>query len=258
MRGTITTTSCGLFALVYKYIHATGYNKRNKGRRPKEKSTSKKQAEINQRAAADTLFLLIQGNFKGGDLHIMPTYSENNYPYSTDRMKADHNNFIRRLKYLYAKHGAELKYIRVVEYLNRRPHFHYIINKIEGIDINAIQNTWGKGLVRCTPLEAGGYYRKLSDYLIKETSKTFNSSGRVYAKRWSASRNLIQPEKSIEVVAVDNEDEFLTVPAAADDTGLIHETEYIGVNEHTGTPYIRYVIKLTAEEKKEPHRGGQT
>ena len=49
MKGTISTTACGLFALVYKYIHATGYNKSNKGRRPKEKSTSKKQAEINSK-----------------------------------------------------------------------------------------------------------------------------------------------------------------------------------------------------------------
>lgn len=256
MRGTISTTVCGLFALVYKYIHAVGYNKSNKGRKPKEKTTSKKQSEINQRMAADKLFLLIQGNFQGGDLHIIPTYTENNYPYSVERMKADHNNFIRRMKYIYAKFGAELKYIHVVEYLNRRPHDHYIINKVDGIDIGLIQKIWGKGLVRFTPLEDGGYYRKLSDYLIKETSKTFNSSERVYAKRWTASRNLIKPEKHIEVVTIENEDEFLTAPAADEVHELIKETEYIGVNEYSGTPYIRYVIKLTAAEgNKEPSPG---
>lgn len=245
MRGNITTLTCGDFVLVHKRIYASGYIKREskKSRSPKHSKTTKKQAVVNEKQAADKLLALIHTNFEGGDLHIIPTYEDKNYPYNTEKLKKEHANFIRRLKYAYKKVGAELKYIQVTEYEAKRPHHHYIINSVKGISIDDIQAIWGNGLVRCTPLERGGYYKKLADYLIKETSKTFSKENGIYGKRWTASKNLKQPEKHTETVKIKNENEFLTAPLFEDDYQLVKGSEYIGVNEYTGLPYAEYAMR---------------
>ena len=196
MKGKIKKYNCGDIILIKKSISAQ--REKGKPRAERTKKTSEAQKAVNQQNASEKLFSLIQCNFSGGDLHIIPTYSNEKYPLSVEEVKRQQRNFIRRLGYVYKKYGYDLKYIQVTEYEKKRHHHHYIINKIPDIGIAEIQEIWGNGLVRCTPLEHNGYYKELSDYLIKETSRTFNTSERIYGKRWTASRNLQPPEVIIE------------------------------------------------------------
>lgn len=252
MQGKIKKYNCGDVILVHKSIEFQKEDREYKPRAERNKKTSAAQQVVNQQHASEKLFALIQTNFKGGDLHIIPTYSPENYPDSIEDIKRQQRNFIRRLEYAYKKKGYELKYIQVTEYEKSRIHHHYILNSVPGITVSDIQSIWRNGLVRCTPLEDNGYYKELSDYLIKETSRTFNTDSRVYGKRWTSSRNLQKPEVTTETIKIKNEMEFLTVPQNDKGYELIKGSEYRGLNEVTGKEFVTYAMR-----KIETIGGGQ-
>ncbi len=247
MKGKIKKYDCGDVILIHKSVTAHKEDREKRIRAERNKKTSAAQQVVNQQQASERLFALLQTNFKGGDLHIIPTYTDESYPQSIEEIKRQQRNFIRRLDYAYKKLGYELKYIQVTEYEKKRIHHHYIINSVPGITLSDIQKIWGNGLVRCTSLEDNGYYRELSDYLIKETSKTFSTEDRIYGKRWTASRNLKKPEITTETVKIKNETEFFTIPLTDKGYELIKGSEYRGVNEFTGTPYIVYAMRRIQE-----------
>lgn len=257
MKGKIKKYNCGDVILIKKSIPVQ--REKGKPRAERKKKTSEAQKAVNQQNASEKLFALIQNNFSGGDLHIIPTYSNELYPLSTEEVKRQQRNFVRRLGYVYKKYGHELKYIQVTEYEKKRHHHHYIINKIPEIGIAEIQEIWRNGLVRCTPLEHNGYYKELSDYLIKETSRTFNTSERIYGKRWTSSRNLQPPEVITETVEVKNETDFFTAPLNENGYELIKASEYKGINEFTGTPFIIYAMrKIKPTGRRNTHRNSNS
>lgn len=247
MRGKTKIYNCGDIILVKKSITGNTCERGKKARAEKLKKTSIAQRAINQQNASENLLALIQTNFHGGDLHIITTYAPEHYPDNIESIKKNQHNFVRRLGYAYKKHGKELKYIQVTEYRKSRIHHHYIINSVEGVTVADIQKIWGNGFVRCTPLEENGYYKTLSDYLIKETSKTFSSNERVYGKRWTASRNLTAPEVTTTTEQIKNEMEYLNAPTLYNGYELIKGSEYKGVNEYTGTQYIIYAMRKRRE-----------
>jgi hypothetical protein len=55
------------------------------------------------------------------------------------------------------------------------------------ITLKELTNLWGNGRVMISQLEPGGDYTGLARYITKENVKE-------YEKRWSTSRNLVQPK----------------------------------------------------------------
>lgn len=222
----------------------------NKIRVKRNQPTTEQQKKINENNSVDTLTRILHMNFKGGDLHIVLTYNDENYPDTIQAIRKNKELFIRRLAYAYKKHGYELRYVQATEYKKKRVHHHMIINAIPGISAADIQNKiWKKGFVKNTPLEDNGYYEPLAQYLVKETSMTFNTNERVYAQRYTTSRNIKRPEKEITYIE-GNESDFLTIPQFESNYALIKESFYQGINEYTGTVYIKYAMKSIPERKK--------
>lgn len=221
----------------------------NKIRRPHYKRTGEQQRKNNQRRAERRAAMLIEYNFNDGDMFLTLTFDDKHLPENTDAAKHSANLFLRRLKYRYDKQKEELKYIQAVEYKNKRIHFHILVNRINGITDADIQKIWKNGLVKNTSIRYNSDYEdytKLAAYIIKETSKTFNSEGRVFGKRWTASRNLKLPDP-VEEIKDGDENDLLDTPLTDTFLGreyeLIKGSEYIGVNAYTGLPYVEYAMR---------------
>lgn len=151
--------------------------------------------KYNARTAAKKLARLINANFFPGDYHCTLTYEGKEPRY--DEAKRELDNFLRRMKREYEKLGLTLKYIAVTEFHNHRIHHHVVMSNI---DAEVIERQWKRGYVRFSKLDRSRNYRKLAEYLVKETSRTMREPGSEVKKRWSASRNLIRPIIKREIV----------------------------------------------------------
>ena len=231
-----STCDCGLVREVRKY-HTHRYNSPKRPRNKNHNKTTETQKKVNQRHSERKLTRLINANFKDGDLHITLTY-DNDIDLSAETARKELNNFIRRLKYQYSKQGFELKYITVTEYENKRIHHHIVINNIPDI-ISNMYKFWKNGIFRCSVLNTHGNYSELANYLIKETSKTYNTPDRIYGKRWNRSKNLIFPKEKKTVVKSSTWSEL--VPKEADGYYLITDSIYSGFDE-SGYPCLFYMM----------------
>ena len=107
-----------------------------------------------------------------------------------------------------------------------------------------IRLLWSKkknGEVRGNPkfvqLYDSGEYSQLADYLIKETEKSFRREDSAVGQRYSSSRNLIQPKKTVR----DKPNRtWKTDPKPKPGYYIIRESIYNGV-DRLGYPYQRYL-----------------
>ena len=239
------------------FISKSKYMNKQHLRRRKLKNnvTSEKQKEINRRIAERKLLMLLHKHFGGNGLHMILSYKTE--PKSKAEARKEIEKFLRRLRYRYAKNGYELKYIQVTEYKNKRLHHHLIINSIDKLSVSDIQRlVWKNGLIRYTPLEKDGYYNELAAYLIKETSKTFNTIERVFGKRYTSSKNLTLPEKKEEIkngIEADIINIPLTYAFEGTQYALIKGSEYIGLNDYTGIIYTEYAMREIKPIKASGH-----
>lgn len=149
----------------------------------------------NDRLAAKKLTRLINANFYPGDYHCTMTYAGEEP--STEEARREIDNFKRRMAREYKKRGKEFKWIEVTEHHNHRIHHHMVLNYI---DETVIAKQWRAGHVRFVELDRTRNYKKLAEYLIKETTKTMRMPGAETKQRWSASRNLTRPIIKREIV----------------------------------------------------------
>lgn len=146
--------------------------------------TSEEQKERNLRIARRKLSRLINANFKQGDLFITVTYRSR---VAHDDIKRELRNFLSRLRHKRKKMGlSAIKYIVVTEKEEKREHHHLLINAMD-ITLKELTKLWGLGRVMISQIEPGGDYTGLARYITKENVKE-------YEKRWTTSRNLLQPK----------------------------------------------------------------
>lgn len=181
-------------------------------RRKKCKPTSAIQERLNQRNAEKKLTRIVRMNFSEGGVSVTCTYRKGEEPEGAEQAQRDAQNFIKRLKRLYRKAGAELKYIYATECgKSGNWHHHFIVTG--GVDRDDIEDAWGKGYANGKRLkvEEDGL-AGLSRYIVKE---------RRFYKRWSGSRNLLRPEP----VQCDGQLSMFDVEEAADaiEEGRAHE-----------------------------------
>lgn len=176
-------------------IYPIDISRRKESRAKKEKLSVPKQRNINDKNAKKHLIRLINSNFTDEDLAVHLTYTEKTLPKSEEQAKKDVSNFIRRVKYHIKKHSLpELKYIAVVEYKESddkkksvRMHHHLVMNGV--IDRDILEDLWGNGRANADRLKSDEYgYEGLARYITKDPRGS---------KRWTQSRNLKQPEVSV-------------------------------------------------------------
>lgn len=165
-------------------------------RAPKGKPTTEAVMKNNDRLAVRNLTRLINTNFYPGDFHITLTYAE-----VVSRREAEQilKRFLRRMRAEFRKREKELYYIAVTEYESHRIHHHIVMSYI---DEQVIYEQWMHGYVKFSTLDRSRNYRRLAEYLIKETQKTFRDPSNATKRRWSGSRNLKRPVVKREMVSM--------------------------------------------------------
>ena len=151
-----------------------------------------------------------------------------------------------------AKNGVSLKDLIeesiVKKEFNNRIHHHLIINAIPGVDMMALfKKLWPHGLVKVVQLKSDGQYRKLAEYIIKETDKTFRLGMAGMKKRFQTSRGL---KKAI-VKKIDGaETDFPADPVIPEGYYLDNDTLFNGVHPiYPDRKVQKYtLIKLLPEE----------
>lgn len=223
------TTHCGKRGRKERYrevdIYAS-FDVNNRSRKPKSKTSSPKQKNLNDKRARRYFNQLVHANFAENDLHVSLTYSEDNKPESLEAAERHAGNFIRRLKRKREAAGlSPLKYIVVTEYGGKegRVHHHLIVNG--GLSRDDVEAAWTAGRKghknklgyanadRLQPDFKRGF-EALTGYLMKDPK------GR---KRWSQSRNLIKPWATISDTAVNSKtlNKLLTAPEDCYETAEI-------------------------------------
>ena len=155
-------------------------------RRKKSKPTTEIQEKLNQRNAERRFIRLANLNFNEHDYALHLTYV--NQPESADEAARLARNYIRRINRRRKKAGLEpAKYLLTTEHGKKsgRVHHHLIISG--GLSRDEMEDAWKLGTANCLRLQfdAEQGITGLASYISKERS--------MY-KRWSGSRNLIQPE----------------------------------------------------------------
>lgn len=212
------------------------------GREPAPKKTLEEMRKANERQAARKLARKINANFKPGDWHMVLTYKRGNRP-DAETAQKNITKFIKRLRREYRKCGYELKYIHATEYLKTAIHHHFIINEISNGEKTAIsiaRELWkDHGHIMLVPLYEDGEYRRLADYLIKETEQTFRQEETPFRQRYSCSRNLIIPKPEPKIRKVKKGWEMDPKPRPG--YYIDQDSLYNGFDK-LGYPYQRYVM----------------
>ena len=175
---------------IYQNIKVSSGKHRDK-RKGRRNITREKVKKNNERLACRNLMLLLDANFDSSSMMLTLTYR--GVAPGQDEAAKSRAKFIRKLRRSMAQSSTELKYVAVTEYLHKRIHHHIVVNTP---DLDLIQKIWNEdndGFVGAKHLDASGEYLDLACYLVKETSKTYNSEGTVHHQRYAASRNLLKP-----------------------------------------------------------------
>lgn len=164
-------------------VHCTRHG-RALARRARGNPTGKAQERINLKNARLRLMRLMCTNFTRGDYHITLTF-ERVLP-AGERNKAL-AQLLRRMRRLCRQRaGNELRYICVREDRGVRAHYHLVCGAFP-LTIAELQALWAQGRVEIGTLDGNPDYGWLARYLTKQEEREKGS------KRWSQSRNLIEP-----------------------------------------------------------------
>ena len=171
-----------------------GRDDEQKARAAKKNTTPAKQKRLNDERARRRLIQLADANFTDRDIHLTLTYRNET---NLQTCRKDIRNFLLRVKrYREKLELPELKYIYTIEGRREisqgagvsRIHVHMLMNG--GVSRERMEEMWGEGYAnadRLQPTERG--LEEIASYIIKEAR---NRDG---GRKWSASRNLTQPQR---------------------------------------------------------------
>lgn len=175
-------------------IYPVSVQEASKSRAAKKRESKQKQKNLNDKNAKKQLIRLINTNFDSKDLAIHLTYDSEHMPGDIEAVHRDVANYFRRVRAHRRKQRLpELKYVTVMEYKDPeltdkgiRIHLHVVMS---GMDRDAAEQLWGKGRANADRLQPDEFgLEGLARYIAKDPKG---------AKRWIQSKNLQQPEVSI-------------------------------------------------------------
>lgn len=180
--------TCGEYLDVYVYP----VYRRPGTRGRKAQPTSAVQQRLNQRHAEEKLTRLLHANFTDQDIALHLTYADS--PEDDEQVKRELRNFLRRVKYRRDKLGLpEIRYVAVTERSGTgRVHHHIVMSG--DMDRDEVEKLWNLGYANSRRLQ---FNEQGLTALGKYISKDGIGESRVFYKRWSASKNLIDPPPEI-------------------------------------------------------------
>lgn len=231
------TVRYGPFVDIKVYHTPRAYPEKAEYRRPARRETTASQQELNRKNAVDRLRRLIGGNFGAGDLHVQLKYiRKRGQPYRTeDEMRKDIAVFHRKMRAEYKKLGLEYKYIHVMEIGQKGARHHHMV--IPAVDYKILQKHWKFARVTFTPLDSGDY-RKLAEYLVKQTDSRFRDKT-LMRQRYNCSHNLKQPEIRREKITRSSTYRRSVRPPKG--YSLMRDTEVTGVDRY-GHIFFKYTM----------------
>lgn len=179
---------------IYGEVHPTW---RAAGKRQgKFRETSETQQKLNDRRAELWLMAVAHANFHKGDYSLHLTFADEKLPKDDEAFERVIRNFMARIRRLYRKAEALLKYIIVRAWSGKgRPHLHLILSG--GVEREAIEDCWGQGFANCDRLEFNE--TGIADLVTyfghqkKPGKADVEHARRKGERRWSGSRNLEKP-----------------------------------------------------------------
>lgn len=232
---------------IMKYYSAN-YGAPGRHRKEKRKRTPEEVAKQNLWIRRRELRRLIELNFHGGDLHVTLTCRKEERPEKEEAPKVI-RKFRDRLRTAYQKQGWELKYIITCETGQRGAvHWHMIVNNVHSSSTSTsrlMKELWTRGRVYFSPLDEGGEYAQLAEYIIKETADRIEKEESIEKLSYTPSRNLIRPEVKKEKIRAMR---WRKEPKAPPGYRVIPESVVNGTNKFTGLPYQHYTIEKIIQE----------
>lgn len=231
----ISTVNAGMTREITKWRKAAKGVRKNIKRAKKSNPTRAAQVQVNREHARRHLRWTVNDNFTAGDYWLTFTYAREYAPTDESAVE-EYKKLLRRLRALYRKAGAVLKYIAVCGEPGHRPHIHILCNK--GVSAEAIQSLWSFGRVTFKLLDASGQYRALAEYIFKHSDCDERKG-----KRYNTSKNLTHPEPTEKETNAKTWREEPTAPKGF----MIDKTSPIerGVDAVTGAEYMRYTLIKT-------------
>lgn len=159
--------------------------KKSKSRRARYKPTTEGQALLNHKRAQRKLIRLVHTNFCERDYAVHLTYTEGNMPRDKESAQRELQNYIRRLKRIYAKAGIEFKYIYVTEQGKKSMRLHHHLIVSGGVSRDVLESAWklGRANTRRLQFDNNGV-AGLMAYISKQA---------LFYRRWNRSKNLREP-----------------------------------------------------------------
>lgn len=221
---------------VTEVVKTYGYRTNKKvQRQPNYKKTNEAQEKINKIRSRNHFRRIVNLNFNHKAMHVVLRFAPEFRNLTKQEVREHTRKFFRKLKEKVEKAGRKLKYVYTSEYGSKSIHHHVII---KGAKRKEIIDLWSWGRPNFVQLDKSGQYKQLSDYLLKQTSKTFNDPKRqIYKTRWCSSANIRIPVPIIEVVSASSWREYPKVPK-----GYILDHLEAGVYDETGYPYQFYSL----------------
>lgn len=217
-------------------------------RQPKRKRTPEEMAKQNHWRKCRELRRIIELNFTEGDWYVTLTCRKEDRPDKQEAVKII-RAFRDKLRSAYKKQGWELKYIITCETGERGAvHWNMIINEMHGEKVTTaslIRQYWTLGRPHFSPLDNTGDYKKLAEYIVKETSRRMENGETMEKLSYMSSRNLLRPvvkEKLVDARGWSNP------PRVPKGWELLEDTLVNGINKFTGLPYQHYTIRQKKEE----------
>lgn len=209
----------------------------------KKKKTPEEMESQNRWRRRRNLRRLIEANFKAGDWHVVLACGKGE-KLTAEEARKRIRKFRDRLKAAYKKVGWELKYIITCELGVRGGiHWHMIVNDChnkEESSAKLIRKLWEWGRAYFSPLDESGDYKKLAEYILKESDGKKEQKEIIEKQGYIPSRNLIRPVEQTEKVRARSWRKEPKVPKGWE---LVPGTLVNGANKYTGLPYQHYTIR---------------
>ncbi|MEG2103075.1 MAG: hypothetical protein RRY99_16365 [Flavobacterium sp.] len=209
--------------------------------------TPEEMAKQNAWIRARDLRRTMELNFKGGDLHVTLTCSPDKRPTMDEALKVI-RKFRDKLRGAYKKQKWILKYIITTELGERGAvHWHMVINNVSNDKTSTskiIHELWVRGRPYMTLMDQDQEYKKLAEYMIKETSKRIAEGKTLEKLSYMCSRNLIRPVIETEKVRSSS---WRKNPKAEKGWYVDEESLINKHNKFTGLPYQHYTLRKIAK-----------
>ena len=252
-----------------------GYTGKQTGKGRRQKATLEQIERWNRAKRRKAVRLLIEANFKKGDLWVCLKYKKGTRK-TAQEVSKDLSDFCRRMRLSYKKEKQAFRWIARIEVGKLGGlHVHIICNAFKGDGLSLITETWakiaGSSRANIESLDGNADREQLTDYITKEAEKDddqYHLPGTVEDRRAvlriRSSRNLIRPEPERTPLTKREFEKLMTDgPKPAKGFIVVPDSVKRGENPITGMPYIRWKeIRINpqceaAPKNKEPHKTAQ-